>query len=115
VALGSEVDNKIMDRLYGGFLDPRDPAGKATLGRAPSGFEGNRDKVSALITRLLAAEPEATPERRDQIIQQAMKERRASVYFFDATFSVPKSVSLLHASLQVTRRAPAGSSTPTSG
>ncbi len=32
---------------------------------------------------------------------QAKRERRAAVYFFDATFSVPKSVSLLHASLQV--------------
>ena len=32
---------------------------------------------------------------------QALKEQRAAVYFFDATFSVPKSVSLLHASLQV--------------
>lgn len=49
----------------------------------------------------LEAEPDATPERRDQIIMQALKEQRAAVYFFDATFSVPKSVSLLHASLQV--------------
>ncbi len=32
---------------------------------------------------------------------QARRERQAAVYFFDATFSVPKSVSLLHASLQV--------------
>ena len=99
--IGSEVDNKIMERLYGAFIDPRDPEGKATLGRAPSGFAGNNDKVAALIAERLAAEPEATQERRDQIIMQAMKEQRAAVYFFDATFSVPKSVSLLHASLQV--------------
>ena len=90
-----------MERLYGAFIDPRDPDRKATLGRAPSGFDGNKDKVSALIAGLLAAEPEATPERRDQIIMQAMRQLRAPVYFFDATFSVPKSVSLLHASLQV--------------
>ena len=32
---------------------------------------------------------------------QALKDQRAAVYFFDATFSVPKSVSLLQASLQV--------------
>ena len=99
--IGSEVDNKVMERLYGAFIDPRDPDRKATLGRAPSGFDGNKDKVSALIAGLLAAEPEATPERRDQIIMQAMRQLRAPVYFFDATFSVPKSVSLLHASLQV--------------
>src|SRR6266571_2918023 len=120
LAVGSEVDNAVMERLYGAFADPRDPEGKATLGRAPSGFAGNNDKVAALIAGRLAAEPEATPERRDQVIMQALKDQRAAVYFFDATFSVPKSVSLLHASLQVraqqareagraiTARAPAG-------
>ncbi len=101
LAIGSQVDNQVMERLYGAFLDPRDPAGKATLGRAPSGFDSHNDKIAARIAGLLAAEPEATPERRDQLIMQALKEQRAAVYFFDATFSVPKSVSLLHASLQV--------------
>jgi conjugative relaxase-like TrwC/TraI family protein len=99
--IGSKVDNKVMERLYGAFIDPRDLQHTATLGRAPSGFAGNDDKVAALIAERLAAEPEATQERRDQIIMQAMKDQRATVYFFDATFSVPKSVSLLHASLQV--------------
>jgi conjugative relaxase-like TrwC/TraI family protein len=99
--VGSQVDNKVMERLYGAFIDPRDPARTATLGRAPSGFDCNNEKVSARIAGLLEAEPEATPERRDQIIMQAMKEQRAAVFFFDATFSVPKSVSLLHASFQV--------------
>jgi TrwC relaxase len=99
--IGSEVDNTVMERLYGRFADPRDPSGTATLGRAPSSFAGNNDKVTALIARRLAAEPEATPERRDRLIMQALKEQRAAVYFFDATFSVPKSVSLLHASFQV--------------
>jgi conjugative relaxase-like TrwC/TraI family protein len=98
---GSEVDNKVMERLYGAFTDPRDPEHLATLGRAPSGFEGQRDKLAGRIGGLLAAEPDATQERRDQIITQALKGQRAAVYFFDATFSVPKSVSLLHASLQV--------------
>ena len=42
--IGSEVDNKVMERLYGAFIDPRDPERKATLGRAPSGFAGNDDK-----------------------------------------------------------------------
>ena len=101
LAAGSPVDNKVMERLYGAFADPRDPAGEATLGRAPSGFAGNDEKITGRIAGLLAAEPEATQERRDQIIMQALKDQRAAVYFFDATFSVPKSVSLLHASLQV--------------
>jgi hypothetical protein len=99
--VGSQVDNKVMERLYGAFLDPRDPGHQATLGRAPSKFSGQNDKISAQIASLLDAEPEATPERRDQIILQALKQQRAAVYFFDATFSVPKSVSLLHASFQV--------------
>lgn len=99
--VGSQVDNKVMERLYGAFIDPRDPTHKATLGRAPSTFAEHDAKLSARITGLLAAEPDATPERRDQIILQTLKQQRAAVYFFDATFSVPKSVSLLHASLQV--------------
>jgi conjugative relaxase-like TrwC/TraI family protein len=101
LAAGSQVDNKVMERLYGAFADPRDPAGQATLGRAPSGFAGHDEKISGRLAGLLAAEPEATQERRDQIIMQALKDQRVAVYFFDATFSVPKSVSLLHASLQV--------------
>ena len=101
LAIGSQVDNKVMEGLYGAFLDPRDPAGQATLGRAPSGFDSHNDKIAARIAALLAAEPEASPERRDQLIMEALKEQRAAVYFFDATFSVPKSASLLHASFQV--------------
>jgi hypothetical protein len=101
LARGSRVENMVMERLHGAFLDPRDPAGTATLGRAPSAYAGSSDAVSARIARQLAAEPEATPERRDQVIAEALRDRRASVFFFDATFSVPKSVSLLHASLQV--------------
>ncbi len=108
LVVGSAVDNKVMERLYGAFTDPRDPAGEATLGRAPSGFAGNDEKIAGRIAGQLAAEPEATAERRDQIIMQALKDQRAAVYFFDATFSVPKSVSLLHASLQQGPAGPGG-------
>src|SRR5712671_6104204 len=58
LAAGSEVDNKVMERLYGAFTDPRDPERKATLGRAASGFAGNDDKIVGRIAGLLAAEPE---------------------------------------------------------
>ncbi len=61
LAAGSQVDNKVMERLYGAFADPRDPAGEATLGRAPSGFAGHDEKIAGRIAGLLAAEPEATP------------------------------------------------------
>jgi hypothetical protein len=99
--VGSEVDGPALERLYERFIDPRDPDQTATLGRAPATFTADRDKAEARIERLLAAEPDATPERRDELVMQALQERRATVFFFDATFSVPKSVSLLHASLQV--------------
>jgi conjugative relaxase-like TrwC/TraI family protein len=109
LAVGSEVDPKVMERLYGSFLDPRDPDGTARLGRAPSGFESLDDKIAGRISAMLAAEPDATPERRDELIMRALSERRAAVFFFDVTFSVPKSVSLLHASLQLRAQQARGS------
>jgi hypothetical protein len=51
--VGSEVDNTVMERLYGAFADPRDPTGEVALERAPSGFAGNNDKVAALIAARL--------------------------------------------------------------
>ncbi len=99
--VGAQVDGPVLERLYEHFIDPRDPSQLATLGRAPSTFSADREKIDARMARLLAAEPEASQERRERLIMQALHERRATVYFFDATFSVPKSVSLLHASLQV--------------
>jgi hypothetical protein len=101
LAVGSVAVGPVLERLYERFIDPRDPEQAATLGRAPSSFAADQDQIDAKVAQLLAAEPEATSERRDQLVAQALGERRASVYFFDATFSVPKSVSLLHASLQV--------------
>jgi conjugative relaxase-like TrwC/TraI family protein len=101
LAVGSEVDPAVMERLYGAFIDPRDPEGGARLGRAPSRFGGLDDTIAARIETPLAREPDAAPERRSELIMRALGERRAPVFFFDVTFSVPKSVSLLHASLQL--------------
>jgi conjugative relaxase-like TrwC/TraI family protein len=101
LAVRSQVDPAVMERLYGAFIDPRDPAGRARLGRAPSRFGGLDDKIAARIEALFGGEPDAASERRDELIMRALGERRAPVYFFDVTFSVPKSVSLLHASLQL--------------
>src|SRR6266536_560114 len=76
LATGTQVDNKVMERVYGAFADPRDPAGEATLGRAPSGFAGHDEKISGRVAGLLASEPEATQERRNQIIMQSLKDPR---------------------------------------
>jgi TrwC relaxase len=72
LVIGSEVDPAVMEPLYGGFLDPRDPDGAATLGRAPSRYAGLDDKIAARIEALLAAEPDATPERRNELIMRAL-------------------------------------------
>ena len=47
---------------------------------------------------MLAAEPEATAERRAELMIEAKSQVRTPVLYFDATFSVSKSITLLHAS-----------------
>ncbi|SDI57541.1 conjugative relaxase domain-containing protein, TrwC/TraI family, partial [Sinosporangium album] len=102
---GATVDPLIMERLYSTFLDPRDPqfldglvpdAEKAHLGRRASGFKSAAEVFAARA----AAEPEATPERLEELRIEALRDQRQAVYFFDLTFSPTKSVSLLHAGLQ---------------
>jgi hypothetical protein len=47
---------------------------------------------------LCALEPEATAERRAQLMIEAKSQVRVPVMYFDVTFSVSKSITLLHAS-----------------
>ena len=84
----------MFERLYGQFLDPRDPAGETRLGRAPQRFR-SAGEIYAVLAEL---EPEATAERRDQLMIEAKSQVRSPVQYFDATFSVSKSITLLHAS-----------------
>jgi conjugative relaxase-like TrwC/TraI family protein len=88
------VDRAVFEPLYGKHLDPRDPAGQERLGRAPSQFRSAEDVYQAL----LAAEPEATAERRAQLLAEAKSLTRTPDLYWDATFSVSKSISLFHAS-----------------
>ena len=85
---------QVFERLYGQHLDPRDPSGQARLGRAPGQFRAAEDIYEAL----LAAEPEATAERRAQLLIEAKAQVRTPDLYWDATFSVSKSISLFHAS-----------------
>ncbi len=94
---GGIVKRQIFERLYGHHLDPRDPAGEARLGRAPSRFCSAEDIYAAL----LAAEPEATAERRAQLLIEAKAQVRTPDLYWDATFSVSKSITLFHASALV--------------
>lgn len=102
---GSVVDGPTMEKLYSQFLDPRGPDflndavpddQKDRLGRRPSKFMSAEE----ILAKKLAGEPEATPERVEWLRIEAQKESRQAVIFHDATFSVTKSVSLLHAGLQ---------------
>lgn len=91
---GGVVDRKVFEPLYGKHLDPRDPSGETRLGRAP----GKYQTADQIYERLLDAEPHATAERRDQLMSEAKAQVRTADLYWDATFSVSKSVSLLHAS-----------------
>lgn len=103
---GAEIDPKVMEKLYSSFVDPRDEnflnsevpdAEKEHLGIRPPRYKD----ADAWYEQLLKREPEATPERQRELRNEAEKKaaRQKTVFFYDATFSVPKSVSLLHAGL----------------
>jgi hypothetical protein len=105
LAAGGEVEPAVMMALYGELVDPRDPAftdpdvpaeDKERLGSTPRRYK----TAGQILEGLLAAEPDATPERAGQLEIRARKQARAAVMFFDFTFSADKSVSVLHASLQ---------------
>ena len=91
---GQIIEREVFERLYGDFLDPRDPTGETRLGRAPQRFRSGEE----IFQELLALEPEATAERRAQLMAEAKSQVRAPVQYFDVTFSVSKSITLLHAS-----------------
>jgi hypothetical protein len=91
---GQVIDRAVFERLYGQFIDPRDPAGQALLGRMPQQFRSAREIYAVLA----ALEPEATAERRAELLAEARSQVRTPVQYFDATFSVSKSITLLHAS-----------------
>jgi hypothetical protein len=91
---GQVIEREVFERLYGKFLDPRDPAGEVRLGRAPQRFRSAKQIYAVLA----ALEPEATAERRAQLLIEAKSQVRTPVQYFDATFSVSKSITLLHAS-----------------
>jgi len=91
---GATVERQLFERLYGQHLDPRDPSGETRLGRAP----GQYKTVEAIHAAMLAAEPEATAERRAELLIEAKAQVRTPDLYWDATFSVSKSISLFHAS-----------------
>ncbi len=104
LGLVGEVDHQDMTALYEHFVDPtdegfRDPQAWATA--AKLGHAGRRYLTEEEIyAAALDAEPDASPERREELRVEAGTRARRNVAFLDATFSVQKSVTVLHAAFE---------------
>ncbi|GEL26780.1 hypothetical protein PSU4_57340 [Pseudonocardia sulfidoxydans NBRC 16205] len=98
------VDAGDMRAVYERFLDPRaegfnDPTRWAevpTLGHTGRAYKSE----DQLYGEALEREPDASAERRAELRVEAGKNARRNVAFYDATFSVQKSVTLLHTAFE---------------
>jgi len=98
------VDPQDMRAVFEHYLDPRDPNFRdpdrwdevATLGHIGRKYQ----TVEEIYQRSLDAEPYADAERREQLRLDASKRARKNVAFLDVTFSVQKSVTILHAAFE---------------
>lgn len=99
LGLSGEVNAQDMTALYEHRLDPRDDGFRepaqwgetATLGGPLRKYRTAEEAYE----QLLAAEPDASPERREVLRLNAGRSARQNVQFLDATFSAPKSVTVL--------------------
>ena len=104
LGLSGLVDAQDMRALYERFLDPRaegfkDPArwdDVPTLGHAGRRYLSEEDLYAMSVER----EPDASAERRAELRTEAGRAARHNVAFLDMTFSVQKSVTLLHTSFE---------------
>lgn len=99
LGLSGEVDAALLEAVFSKLRDPRDPAAhdRERWGEA-AGLPMTRPQyrtAEEIHRDLLAVEPHATPEHRDELWALAQGKERQAVAFFDATFSAPKSVSVL--------------------
>lgn len=104
LGLSGVVDADLMEAVYTHLLDPRDASShsRSTWGEAP--LLAARHKAyrspETIYASLLEGEPDASPERRAQLKDQAETSSRQAVAFIDATFSAPKSVTVLGAAFE---------------
>jgi conjugative relaxase-like TrwC/TraI family protein len=98
------VDDQDMKALYEQFIDPRDPNFRnpgAWDEAASLGHKGRQyPSADELYNAALNAEPYADFERREQLRLDASKKAHKNVAFFDVTFSVQKSITVLHAAFE---------------
>ncbi|MEU7811838.1 MobF family relaxase [Pseudonocardia sp. NPDC049154] len=98
------VDAQDMRAVFERFLDPREDGFRdpdrwdavATLGHTGRRFKTEDELYSLALER----EPNASPERRAELRIEAGKQVRQNVAFLDVTFSVQKSVTLLHTAFE---------------
>src|SRR3954452_19005581 len=98
------VDAQDMTGVYERFLDPRADGFRdaarwdevSTLGQTGRRYLSEDE----LYAKALEREPDATAERRVELRTEAGKAARHNVAFFDVTFSVQKSVKLLHTAFE---------------
>jgi len=104
LGLSGLVDHQDMEALYEHFVDPRDPAFKnrdAWDEASTLGHRGRAYKTADQLYKIyLDAEPYADPERREQLRLDASKNEQHNVSYYDVTFSVPKSITVLHAAFE---------------
>ncbi|MGH3098879.1 MAG: MobF family relaxase [Streptosporangiales bacterium] len=91
---GSEVASEQMEQVYGKLEHPQ--TGEQ-LGSKPRTYASHEERLA----RLLAAEPDALPERRAEIAFQARKQQREPCHYYDLTYSPEKSWSVLYAGLKL--------------
>ncbi|MEJ2862589.1 MobF family relaxase [Actinomycetospora flava] len=104
LGLSGLVDAQAMRGIYERFLDPRhegfaDPDRwdeVPTLGHTGRRYATEDELYAAALER----EPDASAERRAELQVEAGKQARHNVAFLDATFSVQKSVTVLHTAFE---------------
>ncbi len=94
-ALGFEQGQQVERQPYDLLFGQRQAPDGTPLGRPPGGGR----KAAGIYQLLLAAEPQATAERKHELLIQAARQARESPLFFDLTISLSKSISIFHASL----------------
>ncbi|MBW0101638.1 MobF family relaxase [Pseudonocardia sp. KRD291] len=90
------VYERYLDPRAEGFRDPKAWDTVPTLGHTGRKYATEQD----LFDQALEREPDADPERRAQLWTEAGRSARHNVAFFDATFSVQKSITLVHTAFE---------------
>jgi conjugative relaxase-like TrwC/TraI family protein len=92
LGLVGDVEAHVMNRLYNRF---QNPVTGEQLGSRPAQWRSVEDRLA----EALAAEPDAIPERVAELRERFERGTRKNLIGWDATFNVPKSVTVVHTAL----------------